>query len=301
MDTDILHEPNEEKGWSESFYFNFYDKEKDIYAFMRIGITPNQKKNNMLCFISTPDIIAGKRGEGRIYHKGLEAQGLMFEKIEPEKRWKMKFNGDMKVVLCNSLEYVDVNLDLEFNAINKIFDYRECVSGQKEEISQQVASEHLEQFGRVTGKIQALGKIYEIDGLGERDHSWGVRNWNAPKMRIWLTGQFSEDLAFNVTKLVMEEGEVDAGFLHVDGEDHPITSAKIDTQYGDDGAPKLFNMEITDKEGNVRNISANVLKNIVLPFLGEDKRSISMMHETLAVYDMDGKKGYGIAEYLIKK
>ncbi|HPR41230.1 MAG TPA: hypothetical protein PK718_01630 [Candidatus Methanofastidiosa archaeon] len=300
MDTDVLHEPNSEPEWNESFYFSFYDKDNDSYAFMRMGLRPNKKEKNMFCYISTPHIVAGKRAYGHIYHNGMETNGLKYEKLEAEKRWKMTYEGDMKVVSCKTLEYIDVKLDLEFNALNDMFDYRKCVTGPKEMMSRSVASEHYEQFGRVTGKIEMLEKTLEIDGLGERDHSWGVRDWNAPRMWIWLTGQFSEKLALNVTKLIVDEGEVDAGFFHVDGTDHPIIGANIDTVFGDDGAPESFTMELTDAEGRVRSVDAKVIKNIKLPFMSEDKKTLSVMHETLAEYTYDGKKGYGIAEYLIK-
>jgi len=301
MDTDILHEPNDQKEWNESFYFNLYDKGNDIYAFMRIGLKPNKKEISMFCFISAPDVVAGKRGQGRIYHKDLEIQGLKYEKIEPEKKWRLMFDGDMKVVVCNAPEYIEVKFDLEFNALEKVFNYRECVSGFEEEISQSVASEHLEQFGRITGTLEVLGRVYQIDALGERDHSWGVRDWNAPKNWIWLTGQFSEDMTFNLTKLTVEQGEVDAGFFYQDGRYDPLVKSKVDTVFGSDGVPTSFELELIDKEGVKRAISAKVLKNITLHFLSDDKRSLSIMYETLAEYSYDGKKGYGIAEFLMKK
>ena len=136
-------------------------------------------------------------------------------------------------------EPVPVSFSLEFESLNPMFDYRECVDKESERISQKVASEHLEQFGRATGTVTVAGKPFEISGLGERDHSWGVRDWNAPKMWIWLTAEFSESLAFNVTKLFVEEGEVSAGFVYLDGRNLPVVKADIDHRPGRGRDPPL--------------------------------------------------------------
>jgi predicted secreted hydrolase len=165
-----------------------------------------------------------------------------------------------------------VSFSLDFKALNDIFDYRECVSGIKEEISKSVASEHLEQFGKATGILKIGDNEYRINGLGERDHSWGIRDWNAPKMWIWLTCQFDEGHALNVTKLIVEQGEVDAGFIHIDGRNIPINKAKIDTAYNNDGSPDSFKMELEDKNGSFHKVSARIIKRSMMLFESPDKK-----------------------------
>ena len=154
------------------------------------------------------------------------------------------------------------------------------MSGFKEKISQSVASEHLEQFGKATGELKIDENNYIISGLGERDHSWGTRDWNAPKMWIWLTCQFSEETALNVTKLTVSEGEVDAGFIHIGGENNPIMKTTIDTKYNQDGSPNSFKMELFDKKGEVYKVDAKIIKNVKLPFTSGDGKKQSIMHET---------------------
>jgi hypothetical protein len=126
--------------------------------------------------------------------------------MEAEKRWRMEFDGTMPRMVGGEPVPVKVGFDLQFESLNPMFDYRESVDEVGEAMSKDVAAEHLEQFGRATGTLTVGEESFGISGLGERDHSWGVRDWNAPKMWIWLTAQFSGSLAFNVTKL-FEEGE----------------------------------------------------------------------------------------------
>jgi len=302
METDILHEPNEKTEWNESFYFNFYDKANDVCAFMRIGLKPNKDEKSMFCFIMLPDgSYAGSRSSMPIGDNELSVNGLSYEKIVSGKTWGLRFSGPMKIFESTGPEHGNVEFDLRFTGLDDIFNYRECVSGFNETISQSVASEHLEQYGKVEGHMELNGKRFDINGLGERDHSWGVRDWNAPKMWIWLTAEFSEGIALNVTKLSVEQGVVDAGFFHIDGSYHPIIGADIDTVYGKNGEPLSFVMELKDKKGIVRTVDAEIIRNVMLPFTSDDGNKESVMHETLAQYEFEGMKGFGIAEYLIKK
>jgi hypothetical protein len=298
MHRDRIHAPGKEKEWNESFYFSCYDKKNDICIFMRIGLKPNKNEKSMFCFFMMPDnAIIGTKGEEQHENNDLMVKNLQYSCIEPEKMWHLAFSGVMGSPKKDRLH--DVSFSFEYESLNDIFDYRTCVTGRKEAIAQRVASEHLEQFGRMTGTLTIDGERYQIDGLGERDHSWGVRDWTAPHMWIWLTCQFSETCALNVTKLVVEEGEVDAGFVHL-GRNIPLVSADIDTVYGSDGTPQSFVMSLEDTEGTVHKIDAQVLKKASLPFEGKGGKR-SLLHETLAKYTYNGKKGYGIAEYLVRK
>lgn len=300
MDTDVIHKKGDHIEWNESFYFSFYDRKNDICAFMRIGLKPNKPLKNMFCFFMMPDgSYVGLKDDDKYENDLLSAKNMTFNKILPEKKWNLVFDGTL--LNFANRQPIEVSFNIDFESLNDIFDYRDCVSGIKEKISQSVASEHLEQFGRATGKLKVGGSTYSIDGLGERDHSWGTRDWNAPKMWIWLTCQFSQDEALNVTKLTVAEGVVDAGFIHINGENIPIMKADIDTEYGPDGAPVKFEMALHDKKGDVHRVSAKIIKNVKLPFTSGDGKKQSIMHETLSEYKMGGKTGYGIAEYLIRE
>lgn len=302
--TDVLHEPGTDPDWSESFYFNFYDRKNGILAFMRIGITPNKGKKNFFCGLIMPDgEFLVNKSELPLLGEPLEAGLLRFERIIPERLWSLSFDGPLFRTGPDSLEgrAKRVQFKVLFESLNKIFDYRECVSGHKEIVSGRVASEHLEQFGRATGSMILGDSVFEISALGERDHSWGVRDWNAPKMWIWLTCQFSEEHALNVTKLVMGDEEVDAGFVHINGRNVRLISAKIETKYSEDGSPASLKMLLKDGEGRLHDISATVEKMATLPFRSEDGKHLSLLYEPLARYEQGKEAGYGVAEYLVKK
>jgi hypothetical protein len=303
MNTDIIHGFGNALDWNESFYFSLYDKENDILSFMRLGLKPNRRMNELFCFFIMHDnsLVGKKEHEGYPLFPSFCAGGLTFMILEPEKRWRLLFAGELMKLSSASKIPTKVQFDLIFETLNPVFNYRECVSGEKEAISRTIASEHLEQFGKITGLLIMDGKEYNIHGLGERDHSWGVREWNAPKMWAWLNCQFNEKCALNVTKLVMGNVEIDAGYFFDGATNRPLVKVKIDTIFGKDGSPDSLSMLLTDKKGKEYSIDAEVLKKAVLPFQSPDGKTLSLMHETLGKYRMGDMTGYGIIEYLIRK
>jgi hypothetical protein len=299
--TDIIHEFGTHEEWNESFYFNFYDRGQDICGFMRIGLKPNKKEKSVFCFLMMPDgNVFGLKDQAVMENNDLEAVGLKFSKLVDDKKWRLEFNGELPK-MAKEGEKEKVAFDLTFDALNDVFDYRESVSGEKEKIASLVASEHLEQFGKIAGKLTLGSKIYDVTAMGERDHSWGVRDWNAPRMWVWITAQFDEGFAFNLTKLFMDRGEVDAGFIHIDGKNVPIVRADIVTEYNRDGSPNTVYMALHDKDGDVHGAKAIVKHKVALPFTSKDDKVLSLMHECLSKFTLDDDVGYGIVEYLVRK
>lgn len=301
-DTDVVHEFGDHADWNESFYFNFYDRVQDICGFMRIGLKPNRDEKSMFFFLMMPDgSHLGTRMAEPFKDSEFKANGLKYQKVVAEKTWKVDYHGVMARTEGAKLENVNVSMSLEFNALHPIFNYRKCVTKEDIALSNMTATEHTEQYGRLTGSLKVGGKEFKIDALGERDHSWGVRDWIAPNMWIWLTAQFSEGLAMNLTKLFVEDGVVDAGYLHKDGQNLPIVKAEVETDYGDDGDPRSLKIVLHDKRGQTHRMSAQVIKTVKLPFTRHEGLGSAIMYETLARYEFNGLTGYGIAEYLVRQ
>ncbi|HSV42059.1 MAG TPA: hypothetical protein VLH13_01445, partial [Methanomassiliicoccales archaeon] len=311
MEYDIIHEVGESKDWNESFYFNFYDRGNDLCGFMRIGLKPNKKEKSVFCYIMMPDgTMVGTKEMVEMTGSELQAKGLVFEKIEADKKWALRFDGELKQTVKEETTPVKVGFNLEFETLHEPFDYRKCVSGEKEALAKAVASEHIEQVGRITGTLTVGDREFNIKALGERDHSWGERDWTAPRFWLWVTCQVNETYAFNITKLEMDKGDVDAGFLFKDGQTLPIVKVDIAREFNADGSPQelfmAFYVPDPDEEGKlvVYGVKGVTKRKAMLKFDGEDKRHQAIMFETLTkfkVYEGDeAEVGMGIAEYLYR-
>lgn len=81
------------------------------------------------------------------------------------------------------------------------------------------ASNHFDQFGRVTGQVQLGERMVQIDCLAMRDRSWGPRPEHRPKKSAYVTGIASDQDAFlAVTRWNGEVEEIAYGFMIKNGE-----------------------------------------------------------------------------------
>lgn len=116
-------------------------------------------------------------------------------------------------------------------------------------------------------------------------------------MWAWINSVFMEKEAFNVTKLSTDAGDVDAGYFHIDGENRPLNRASIDIR-AEDGIPSTFSMRIGDVLGSTYEVEGRVVRYAALP-MGNNAEM--MLIETISEYLWDGKRGFGIAEFLVRR
>jgi len=278
--------------WNESYYFNFHDINNHLTAFMRIGNKINKNEKSMFFYLMSPKILAGIKMEIPCDDKPLKIAGLNYREIEAGK-WNLKYNGS----IFNPLEKSEfkVKMDITWEALNPIMDYVHCVDEKQAQMSSNVASEHYEQFGRATGKVIIDGEEFEIEALGERDLSRGVREWGSPKMWMWINSHFSNDESLNITKLSVEEGDIDAGYFYVNSVNQPLIKSYIDVQFKE-GLPSKFQMSLFDKNGSEYSVEGEVIRFGMIPV--DDRMNLI---ETLSKFSWEGKEGYGIAEFLTPK
>ena len=300
-DTDIVHPVGGHIDWNESFYFNVYDRDKDICAFMRIGLKPNRWEKNMFCYLMMPDgTTIGVKDTASYDKPTLTAAGLRYQKVVPNKEWLLDYSGTMKRTVGGTVEKTSVALSLKFEGKNDVYDYALSKVADKEIFSLIAAAEHVEQFGVLKGELMLDGQRTAISGLGERDHAWGVGDWIAPTIWIWLSCQFSEEFAFNLTKLIVDQRVVDAGFVYNDGKNEPIVRAEVVTEYAQGGGPNKLKAWLTNGQGKVYEIQGEVLRTAKLPSTSGLERNLPIMFETLAKFTHGDAVGYGVAEYLIR-
>jgi hypothetical protein len=300
-DTDIVHPVVRHIDWNESFYFNVYDKDKDICAFMRIGLKPNRLEKNVFCYLMMPDeTTIGMKDTASYDGPTLAASGLKFQKTPQTKEWLLDYTGAMKRTVGGTVEKKKVTLSLRFVGRNDVYDYALSKLADRETFSLIAAAEHVEQFGQLNGELMLDGERSSIGGLGERDHAWGVGDWVAPTIWIWLSCQFSEDFAFNLTKLIVDQRVVDAGFVYNEGRNEPIVRAEVVTEYAKGGGPDTLKVWLTNDKGKVYEVLGEVLRTAKLPYSGVLERNVPIMYESLAKFTHGENIGYGIAEYLIR-
>jgi hypothetical protein len=86
---------------------------------------------------------------------------------------------------------------------------------------------------RVHGEILVGDEQLELDGFGQRDHSWGVRDWWAFGWS-WTAGRLDDGTRFHGIDLRIPGLDFPAGYLQP-GE--PIDAVTVEEDLGADGLP----------------------------------------------------------------
>ena len=303
MNTDIIHEFGSEHDWTESFYFNFYDRGQDICGFMRLGLVPNRKEKSVLCYLLLPDgHIYNVVGSVPMENNDLEGLGLKLAMVEDEKTWKLTFAGEINDAIKAGEKQAGM-FELNWRSINPVFDYRETAPGEKEKAAP-VASERLEQYGKVTGKLQVGGKIYDVTALGARDHSWGVIDYAAPHRWFWFGAQFDENFALSISKVWLDEKTVyDGGYMYDEGKNRAIVRIDSVIEETDRGSPAYIYMAMYDKDGEVLGVKAKVENCALQVVTGKEGKVLAKMQQCLSKFTVsDGDDvGFGVLEYSSKR
>jgi hypothetical protein len=172
--------------WQESFVLHFWDMKNSVGGYFRIGHEPNFNGGTFALWsnIVTPDGIFHRSEDvaitpGDVTKNGFSAaHGALRYAYENGKiKWKIEEPG------------VTGNFEIE--------DFHPAIDGYKRggEVSD-YAPQHVEVACRVTGTVTAQGNTYQVDGLGMRDHGWGIRTWDALLSHRWTIGIFDKDNSF---------------------------------------------------------------------------------------------------------
>ena len=321
-DAESLHPFSQDYNWNESFYFNFMDPRNRIGGWTRIGILPNQETDigAMMLYAGGSRILATFQGgrtaaEGKKFSLG----DLDYLRLEPLKKWQLVYSGDMfdiddsrKLPELNleTLKLQNVEVDLVFEGVAPCFNFMNANSRALAEMIvgagtrlkdlrdvSKISSHHYEQAGRINGTIKIGNREISFSGGGIRDHSWGPRDWAAPRLWRWLSCHFDEELSFNLTRIAITSVDVFNGFLTRDGVNYPLRRAALESELEEDGVTqKSLRFWFEDVGGEIIEVNGEVLT--VIPILLESEGHRTLVNEALTEYRCGDKVGYGISEYL---
>ena len=282
-----------ELDYNESYYFNFHDQKSGLTAFMRIGNKPNRDEKSVFLFMIEKDRVCGIRNAVACDDDKTFCSGLRF--MNEGGLWHISYQGPLFDVASKEPVPLMSSMDVIWKPVNPEMDYHDCVDAKGAALSAQTASEHFEQFGLAQGKVVIGDRSYDVDATGERDRSEGVRDWGAAKMWMWLNSVYGDDVGFNATKLCTPMGDVDAGYVGSKDSNDPVVRIDIDVRY-DGQIPSGYTMVMKGKSGKEYSVEAKIIRHAALPMQGSKDM---LLVETISETVMDGRTGYGIAEFLV--
>ena len=310
---DAGHHVEADTAWSESYYFNAYDDSSSSGFFTRIGIRPNEGTMDVGLSLWLPD---GELAEYRFVKEQhemvdtlLDVGGVSYEMLEPMTTWRLRADVDAPARACvrgsTSSRVVHVRMDVSFSAITDAIGS----DGQPRSSAGSAAAAaaagttgkgHFEQSGRWTGWVEIDGtRITWRDALGNRDRSWGPRNWGGPPMWRWFSINITDDLHFGGIRLGTDAGDLHRGWVWDHGRASSIAEWRLRTEVLDDGVTQeVVHLEVLDKKGRTYDLRGDVLRVADIGRAGGTVINEGLSRWTYRDGDGHEDVGYGIAEYL---
>lgn len=204
-------------------------------------------------------------------------------------------NG-LRVQLGKPLQTVSVfyqsdNIDIEyhFDAIHPAYSY----ASHKDGCPQWIANDRFEQQGMVSGHVRFADKTFTLNGFGQRDHSWGTREWGINQHWKWVHAQAGDHLGVHFWQLDAMGDRALRGYVHKDGHVAAITEVDVKAQYDQTMQQKSLQIDVRDSAGRHTVISAEAYA--VFPFAVDPTITLFESPLTLSI---DGESGYGWCEVL---
>ncbi|MGO9761509.1 MAG: phosphotransferase [Solirubrobacteraceae bacterium] len=190
------HAPGPEELWNESWYFDAISEDGRTGVYTRLGLYPNLGVSWLTAFVCGPDRptvaiveFAAPVPDGE--ELTVDMEGLHAEHIcdSPLERFRIRIkatgetHADPAALLRGEAgDPVPVTLDLEWQTLGEPYAYR--------------VTTRYEIPCRVNGTVSVGDETIELRGVGQRDHSWGTRDWWSAEW-MWSAGHLDDGTRFH--------------------------------------------------------------------------------------------------------
>jgi len=286
------HEPTDERLWSESWYLDFVDEAQGIGGYVRLGLYPGLQRAWYWACVVGPDrplvtvidhdvkIPPGRSHEIRteglwadytvetvLDHVSVGVEAFAVGVDDPAEVY-----GDLRG------DRVPLGFDLEWETVGGSFAYPGVT--------------RYEVPCRVHGEVLVGAERIELDGLGQRDHSWGVRDWWSYGWS-WTAGWLDDGTRFHgVDVRLASDPLYGTGYVQDPaGAMRAVTSVDSSAELGAAGLPEHGTWTVGDLAMTVEPVAFS-------PVLLTDGASVSRFPRAWCRFTAaDGRTGHGWTEW----
>lgn len=286
------HSPGEDDLWNESWYFDFAAPDGSIGGYVRLGLYPNLGLSwywAYLVRVGEPLLIV-RHHEAPLPsgdHLELRDDGLWSQVVceTPHEHWTIGLeafavavDGPAEALGAERGDRVAFGLDLEWEAEAVPYDYP--------------GASRYEQTCTVHGDVLVGSETIRLDGAGERDHSWGRRDWWSIGW-CWTSGHLDDGTAFHAMRPLVEDVRFQPGFVVPPGGDlTEIAGFDLDTRYDGDGLPDTASMQIGELA-----LDVEVAGHAPVPLTAPNGRTGRLARSLCRFAAADGRAGWGWTEW----
>lgn len=227
------HEPDGEQLWNESWYADVVRPDGSVAAYIRLGLYPNLDTAWWHVAVVGPDrpVVVCQRADLDVPADDLvvSTHGIDIALTVDKELQSFTVRGTMTgrsyptardVYDDRDGEDVPIDIDLTWTTDGVPFHYGATT---RYEIPCQVA-----------GNVTVAGEQLTLDGPGQRDHSWGVRDWWTFGW-CWSAGHLDDGTHTHLTHVRMEGIEFAPGYVQRNGELTPAKGGSVAETVDADG------------------------------------------------------------------
>ncbi len=293
-DDEPAHPASDEPMWNESWYCDFVDVDQGVGGYVRLGLTPNEGVawfTAVLCGPGRPtvsvidfaapltDPYAIRTGDYEFTHS-VES---------PLQTYRVRVHGRAEahddpaaLLRGGSGRGVDVDIDLTWTTVGTAYQYR--------------LTPRYEIPCTVSGTVVADGQRVAIaDVAGQRDHSWGVRDWWAMDW-VWSALHLDDGTHLHGLDLRLP-GTPPIGIGYIQAPGVPLTELTGVTareSFADNGLPVATTITL---EPGALEVVADIHGHGPLRLVAPDGRVAEFARAWATVATPDGRRGVGWIEW----
>jgi hypothetical protein len=291
------HAPAPERLWSESWYLDAISDDGSMGVYSRIGDTANLGRSLYTMAIVRPGqppiMISDDHGPLPTREFGKQAIKADTYAVTQEMRRPMvdirtvfegtarQYTSETSMFHGDAGEPVEVSFDLAWHTNGIPYQWR--------------ITDRYEVPCRVAGTVVIDGVSTEFSGNGQRDHSWGLRDWWA---QDWMWSAFHLNDGTHVHAVVIDHKEMAFGYVQRGNELTELTTGRTRVERDD---PDIVTRCVIDLDGVDLHLEVTPTAHGSVLLVEEDGRRCHFLRAMVAVTTTDGRSGDGWIEWGFNK
>lgn len=285
---DYLHRPSNHPDWRESYYFNWVDLKTGISGFSTVALLPNIPKRELVLavfvdgnpelYLTEPHVPIPQN-----FAEAFSDGHLAYAMGEPFGSWSISFAGPR------------FSLEANWQPRFKPYDF-----GRGSGVTW---GRHLEQSGQMTGVLQFTdGRKHPFSGVGQRDKSWGVRDWHIDGW-FHIMAQF-DDFMIGFRRDIVAGKAYVSGCVSSAKTNIPVTEVDVDTKFVEEGIrkPVVAKIRLRDAKGRSYTLRSHLIAPLTFArYARQFPGGETELFEELVIFESDAprQQGVGLAEWVI--
>jgi hypothetical protein len=298
------HAPDTDDLWNESYYCDFVQGDGSWGGWLRLGLYPNRQVAWWTAWIVRP----GQPGLCSVDYRAPvpPGDGLVSESESV---------GRVEVDVRRPLEEFRLAVDSPAVMLAKPSDaYREDTAGKASRLVADLTwltdgvpyhysvTTRYEIPCTVRGTVVMDGETLEVDGQGQRDHSWGVRDWWAFGW-CWCSLRLDDGTRVHLADIRVPGMPIFFGYMQTPGVVAPLSALSVSEELVQHGFPKTARIDVTAglplDDAPPTRLGIDITPTAFGPVLlrNDDGRTSRFPRALLECRTDDGRKGSGWIEW----